>query len=137
MRRADGRPRVREQRRVRSARPCTRRNSARLLDRDGHPAVGRGRMKRTFDAWHLPGLDAAGLELVTYEIGELHVRAPRLKPEQLSLVMQQLGAARTRVLRNMTDENLIGAIARAAAHVIGDPETRTLIAAATGYSVET
>lgn len=94
-------------------------------------------MKQPFDAWHLPGLEDADLAFEVHEMGGLSVRAPALSVAQLETVIAHITAARASTLRQTPMTTIIEAIDRTAANVVTDPDTGSLVAAATGYSPET
>lgn len=90
-----------------------------------------------FNAWHLPGLRRDELEIGEYRFGDLDVAAPVLAPAQVQRVLNHLGNARTNALSTMPLQRIVATI-DAAAHLVNDDEqTRPLLQAVTGYSLET
>lgn len=97
---------------------------------------------KTFDAWHLPGLNADDLEIMSYQFGTLTVRAPILTPEQLSRAIAHIKNKRRSVLRSLDVNRIVDAIDAAAAKLGQefakyDGGSSQLLTAATGYSPET
>lgn len=95
----------------------------------------------TFDAWHLPGLDAGNTELKEYELRDVRVRAPELKPQQLQEIIAHIQRARGQYLANAPVNDIITAIDAAAGRIAdaASPEgqaARQLLPAVTGYSRE-
>src|SRR5688500_2496975 len=91
---------------------------------------------QNFDAWHLPGLNAADLALVTYRYGNLDVRAPQLTAPQLEGVIEHITRARETVRATPIGE-IVTAIDAAARAIGQDRDARVLLREVTGYSQET
>ena len=89
-----------------------------------------------FDAWHLPGLNAADLAFETYRYGNLDIRAPKLTAAQLERVIAHITRAREAV-RAVPIDDVVAAIDAAARAIGKDANARVLLRDVTGYSRET
>lgn len=90
-----------------------------------------------FEAWHLPGLRRADLDIGEHRFGDLDIAAPMLTPSQVQRVMDHAGNAQRTTLSTMPLQRIVAAIDAAAHLVDAAEETRPLLQAVTGYSRET
>lgn len=91
-------------------------------------------MKREFDAWHLPGVNTAGLGTHQYELGRVVARVPVVRAEHIAQVLEHMMQARA-ALRALPATQIATQLADAAQR-LNNKETHELVTAVTGYSKE-